>query len=143
MRKLGTLAAALALTFTTGLAAPASASTGTPCDIPDGACLKLSTNQAWLIYRGNLSYGPVPVTHGRPGHETPTGTFPVLRKVKDDWSVPYNAPMPYSVYFTHSGIAFHEGSLTELSHGCVHLSHEAAVTFFDNLFVGEQVQVVP
>ncbi|CAL9635240.1 hypothetical protein SUDANB95_06163 [Actinosynnema sp. ALI-1.44] len=143
MRKLGTLAAALALTFTTGLAAPANASTGTPCDIRDGACLKLSTNQAWLIYQGNLSYGPVPVTHGRPGYETPVGTFSVLRKVKNDWSVPYNAPMPNSVYFTHSGIAFHEGSLTELSHGCVHLSPEAALTFFDNLFVGEQVQVVP
>ncbi|MEU7529214.1 L,D-transpeptidase [Saccharothrix sp. NPDC042600] len=143
MRKLGTLAAALALTFTTGLAAPANASTGTPCDIRDGACLKLSTNQAWLIYQGNLSYGPVPVTHGRPGYETPVGTFSVLRKVKNDWSVPYNAPMPNSVYFTQSGIAFHEGSLTELSHGCVHLSPEAALTFFDNLFVGEQVQVVP
>jgi lipoprotein-anchoring transpeptidase ErfK/SrfK len=140
-RTLGTVMAASALLL--GLAAPANASTGTPCSIPDGACLKLSTNQAWLVYRGNASYGPVPVTHGRPGYETPVGTFPVLRKVRDDWSVPYNGPMPYSVYFTGSGIAFHEGSLTELSHGCVHLSHEAAVTFFDNLFAGEQVQVVP
>ncbi|MBB5956249.1 hypothetical protein FHS29_002835 [Saccharothrix tamanrassetensis] len=140
MRKLGTVIAALALTF--GLAAPASASTGTPCSIQDGACLKLSTNEAWLIYNGWVSYGPVPVTHGRPGYETPTGTFQVLRKVRDDWSVPYNAPMPFAVYFTSSGIAFHEGSLSDLSHGCVHLSPEAAVTFFDNLFVGEQVQVV-
>jgi lipoprotein-anchoring transpeptidase ErfK/SrfK len=140
-KTLGTVLAASALLL--GLAAPVSASTGTPCSITDGACLKLSTNQAWLVYQGNASYGPVPVTHGRPGYETPVGTFPVLRKVRDDWSVPYNAPMPYSVYFTSSGIAFHEGSLTELSHGCVRLSHDAAVTFFDNLFVGEQVQVVP
>lgn len=140
-RTLGTVMAASALLL--GLAAPANASTGTPCSITDGACLKLSTNQAWLVYQGNASYGPVPVTHGRTGYETPVGTFPVLRKVRDDWSVPYNGPMPFSVYFTSSGIAFHEGSLTELSHGCVHLSHEAAVTFFDNLFAGEQVQVVP
>ncbi|MEU4800710.1 L,D-transpeptidase [Actinosynnema sp. NPDC023587] len=140
MRKLGTVIAALALVF--GFAAPAQAATGTPCSIQNGACLRLSTNEAWLIYNGALSYGPVPVTHGRPGYETPTGTFSVLRKVKDDWSVPYNAPMPYSVYFTVSGIAFHEGSLTDLSHGCVHLSPEAAVTFFDNLLVGEQVEVV-
>ncbi|MBW4719213.1 L,D-transpeptidase [Saccharothrix obliqua] len=140
MRKLGTAIAALALTF--GFAAPAQAATGTPCSIQEGACLRLSTNEAWLIYHGQASYGPVPVTHGRPGFETPTGTFSVLRKVKDEWSKPYNAPMPYSVYFTDNGIAFHEGSLTEQSHGCVHLSHEAAVTFFDNLFPGEQVQVV-
>ncbi|CCH28135.1 L,D-transpeptidase [Actinosynnema sp. NPDC047251] len=140
MRKLGTVIAALALVF--GFAAPAQAAPGTPCSIHNGACLKLSTNEAWLIYNGTASYGPVPVTHGRPGYETPTGTFSVLRKVKDDWSVPFNAPMPYSVYFTDNGIAFHEGSLSDLSHGCVHLSHEAAVTFFDNLFVGEQVQVV-
>ncbi|RKT52583.1 L,D-transpeptidase [Saccharothrix australiensis] len=141
MRKLGTVLAALALAFS-GLAAPANAATGTPCSIRDGACLRLSTNEAWLIYQGNASYGPVPVTHGRPGYETPVGTFQVLRKVRDDWSVPYNAPMPYAVYFTDSGVAFHEGSLTDLSHGCVHLSHDAAVTFFDNLLVGEQVQVV-
>jgi len=141
MKTLGIAVAALALSF--GFAAPASADTGTPCSITEGACLKLSTNEAWLIYHGAASYGPVPVTHGKPGYETPTGTFSVLRKVKDEWSVPYNAPMPYSTYFTSDGIAFHEGSLTELSHGCVHLSPEAAVTFFDNLFIGEQVQVVP
>ncbi|ONI86158.1 hypothetical protein ALI22I_25965 [Saccharothrix sp. ALI-22-I] len=140
-KTLGTAVAASALIL--GLAAPATASASTPCSISDGACLKLSTNQAWLVYQGNASYGPVPVTHGRPGYETPVGTFSVLRKVRDDWSKPYNAPMPYSVYFTSSGIAFHEGSLTDLSHGCVHLSHDAAVTFFDNLFAGEQVQVVP
>ncbi|MEV0680001.1 L,D-transpeptidase [Actinosynnema sp. NPDC050436] len=141
MRKLGTAIAALALAF--GLAAPAYAAPGTPCSIDNGACLRLSTNEAWLIYNGTLSYGPVPVTHGRPGYETPVGTFSVLRKVKDDWSVPYNAPMPNAVYFTSSGIAFHEGSLSDLSHGCVHLAPDASVTFYDNLFVGEQVQVVP
>lgn len=141
MKTLSTAAiAALALSF--GIAAPASAATGTPCSIRDGACLQLSTNQAWLVYDGEASYGPVPVTHGRPGYETPTGTFPVLRKVRNDWSRAYNAPMPYSVYFTTDGIAFHEGSLTEQSHGCVHLSNEAAATFYDNLFSGEQVQVV-
>ncbi|MBP2340850.1 lipoprotein-anchoring transpeptidase ErfK/SrfK [Saccharothrix coeruleofusca] len=141
MKTLSTAAiAALALGF--GFAAPASAATGTPCSIRDGACVRLSTNQAWLVYRGEASYGPVPVAHGRPGYETPTGTFPVLRKVRNDWSRPYNAPMPHAVYFTTDGIAFHEGGLTEQSHGCVRLSNEAAATFYANLFPGEQVQVV-
>lgn len=139
-RTLGTVFTATALAL--GFAAPASAAADTPCSITEGACLRLSTNEAWLVHGGSASYGPVPVTTGRPGYETPTGTFTVLRKVQDEWSVPYNGPMPYSTYFTSDGIAFHQGSLGEPSHGCVHLSNEAAVTFYDNLLIGEQVQVV-
>ncbi|MEU4740870.1 L,D-transpeptidase [Actinosynnema sp. NPDC023658] len=142
MRKmLGTTAiAAAALTF--GLATPASAATGTPCSVQNGACVQLSTNQAWLIYNGSASYGPVPVSHGKPGYETPVGTYPVLRKVKDDWSVPYNGPMPNAVYFTADGIAFHQGDPNVQSHGCVHLGPQESLVFYDNLFPGEQVQVV-
>ena len=143
MRKtLGTTAlAAAALTF--GLATPASASTGTPCSVQNGACVQLSTNQAWLIYNGNASYGPVRVSHGMPGYQTPVGTYPVLRKVKDDWSVPYNAPMPNAVYFTTNGIAFHQGDTSVQTHGCVRLSAQASLVFYDNLLIGEKVQVLP
>src|SRR4051812_2438008 len=108
MKTLGTVVAGL--TMALGLAIPAQAQAAdSPCSIAEGACLRLSTNEAWLVHNGSTSYGPVPVTHGRPGHETPTGTFSVLRKVKNEWSVPYNGPMPYSTYFTSDGIAFHEG----------------------------------
>ncbi|CAL9635199.1 hypothetical protein SUDANB95_06162 [Actinosynnema sp. ALI-1.44] len=116
---------------------------GTPCDITEGACIRLSTNESWLISGGKVEYGPVPITSGRPGYETPVGYFPVLHKVKDEVSRPYNnAPMPYSTYFTDYGIAFHQGSLTEESHGCIHLSMEAAIKYFNSLHSGEQVQVV-
>ena len=50
--------------------------------------------------------------------------------------------MPYSVFF-NGGIAFHEGSLYDLSHGCVHLSGSAAASFYSGLDVGDVVQVVP
>ncbi len=117
---------------------------GTPCDITNGACVELSTQQTWLISNGAVSYGPVPITSGRPGYNTPVGYFPVLHKVRHEVSRPYNnAPMPYSVYFTSYGIAFHEGSLVEASHGCIHLSQEAAATYFDFLQSGQQVQVAP
>ena len=117
---------------------------GTPCDITNGACVELSSQQTWLISNGVVTYGPVPITSGRPGYETPTGYFPVLHKVLHEVSRPYNnAPMPYSVYFTNYGIAFHEGSLEVPSHGCVHLSQEAAATYFDFLHSGQQVQVTP
>ncbi|WP_329787786.1 L,D-transpeptidase [Lentzea sp. DG1S-22] len=114
----------------------------TPCTISDGACIQLSTNRSWVVRGDKVVYGPVPITHGRKGHETPLGNFPVLRKVKDDWSRPYNAPMPWSTYFTESGIAFHEGSLTDPSHGCIHLDPKAAQYYFTNLSIGETVQVV-
>jgi lipoprotein-anchoring transpeptidase ErfK/SrfK len=48
--------------------------------------------------------------------------------------------MPYSVFF-NGNIAFHQGSLKQLSHGCIHLSGKAAKTFFKALSRGEVVQV--
>ncbi len=114
----------------------------TPCDISDGACIRLSTNETWVVRGDKIVYGPVPITSGRQGYETPVGKFPVLRKVKKDWSKPYSAWMPNSVYFTESGIAFHEGSLTVPSHGCIHLGPEASLYYYNNLSIGETVQVV-
>ncbi|WP_082374032.1 L,D-transpeptidase [Nocardia sp. NRRL S-836] len=122
-------------------AAPAQAQAG--CTVYNGACLEKHSNLAWLVYNGKTSYGPVQVSHGRPGYETPVGTFSVLRKVKNDWSVPYNGPMPNAVYFTGDGIAFHQGDVAVQSHGCIHLAPEASQVFYDNLMVGEQVQVLP
>ncbi|XVS65251.1 L,D-transpeptidase [Actinosynnema sp. CA-299493] len=116
---------------------------GTPCDITEGACVRLSTNESWLISGGKVDYGPVPTTSGRPGYETPVGYHSVLWKVELDHSRDFGmAEMPYSTYFVSNGIAFHEGSLTDESHGCIHLAREAAAKYFHTLQVGDQVQVV-
>lgn len=115
---------------------------GTPCDITEGACVRLSTNESWLISGGKISYGPVPTTSGMAGYETPVGYHSVLWKVELDYSRDFGmAEMPYSTYFVSNGIAFHEGSLTDPSHGCIHLSREAAAKYFHTLRVGDQVQV--
>lgn len=118
-------------------------STGTPCNATARACIDLSANQSWLLDgAGNVTYGPVPITHGRKGYRTPAGSFKVGWKDIDHKSSIFdNAPMPYSVFF-NGGIAFHEGSLTVLSHGCIHLSHAAAKTYYNSLRVGDVVQVV-
>lgn len=106
------------------------------------ACLDKAGNRAWLQHGGEITYGPVPVSHGAPGWDTPSGTFYVTRKVKDEISYEFNnAPMPYSVYFTHNGIAFHAGRIDWLSHGCVHLLYEDSAAFFNDLKVGEMVYV--
>jgi lipoprotein-anchoring transpeptidase ErfK/SrfK len=116
---------------------------GVPCDAGSDACVDLSANQAWLLAGADVVSGPVPITTGRPGWETPPGRFNVQWKDIDHLSAEFDdAPMPYSVFF-NGGIAFHEGSLSDLSHGCVHLSGSAASAFYDGLAVGDVVQVVP
>jgi hypothetical protein len=115
---------------------------GTPCTVTAEACVDLAHNQAWLIQDGHVVRGAVQITHGAPGQETPPGTFTVQRKDQNHRSAEYNnAPMPYSVFFAPGGIAFHEGSLAKQSAGCVHLSHDDAVVWFDTLEVGDEVQI--
>jgi hypothetical protein len=116
---------------------------GVPCDAGVDACIDLSANQSWLLKDGAVSYGPAKITHGRQGYETPPGTFSVGWKDIDHKSSIYNnAPMPFSVFF-NGGIAFHQGSLTEKSHGCIHLDWAAAEAYYNGLAVGDKVQVVP
>jgi lipoprotein-anchoring transpeptidase ErfK/SrfK len=113
-----------------------------PCAPTVRACVDLSANHSWLLRDGRVTYGPVPITHGRKGFRTPPGTFRVASKRRDHVSSIYDAEMPWSVFF-NGGVAFHEGSLAVLSHGCIHLSSAAAETYFATLSVGDVVQVVP
>ncbi len=130
--------------LTPAVAAAAVGSAAAPCGSSAAACISLSSQRAWLMSGGQVAYGPTPITSGKPGHRTPPGTFRVLWKDKNHRSTIFNnAPMPYSVFFTSSGIAFHEGSLRVPSAGCIHLSRSAATTFFNTLSVGQVVQVVP
>lgn len=113
-----------------------------PCPATARACVDLSGNRTWLQQDGELIYGPTIMSHGKPGQETPRGTFTVTRKVKDEISREFNnAPMPYAVYFTNNGHAFHEGNTDVQSAGCVRLPHDAAVFFFENLQVGDVVYI--
>ena len=82
--------------------------------------MRLSTNQAWLLRDGKVVAGPVPISHGRKGFATPAGSFRVSFKNQDHVSTIYDQAMPYSVFF-NGGIAFHQGSVRQKSHGCIHL----------------------
>ena len=87
-------------------------------------------------------YGDVRVATGKPGYETPRGTFYVNRKVKDEISYEFNnAPMPFATYFTYNGIAFHEGDPAYLSHGCVRMHREDAQRYFNELNIDDKVVV--
>lgn len=149
MRLARQLAGAFALSAVTamstalvGAAAASADEVASPCGASARACVDLSEDMAWLMDGGNVTYGPVAISSGMDGYETPTGTSAVDFKDIDHRSSIYeNAPMPYSVFF-NGGIAFHEGDTSEESHGCIRLSEGAAQTFYNTLSPGDLVQVV-
>ena len=65
----------------------------------------------------------------------------MLSKAAHFWSTAFNAPMPDSVFFL-PGFAFHIGSLSVFSHGCIHLSASAGSMFFNTLHIGDEVQIL-
>jgi hypothetical protein len=140
-----TLAAAASGTALTVLV-PASAVadhelTPVPCSPRADACIDLSEDLSWLMEGGAVTYGPVWISHGAEGYETPPGVFQVSFKNRDHVSSIYGTPMPYSVFF-NGGIAFHEGDLDYESAGCVRLYREDAETYFNELQPGDIVEVV-
>lgn len=77
------------------------------------------------------------VSTGRPGFDTPNGTFRPNRMEVMHYSNAYEeAPMPHSIFFDLNGHAIHGFSDTPhlgmaVSHGCVRLSPANAATLYD------------
>jgi lipoprotein-anchoring transpeptidase ErfK/SrfK len=73
---------------------------------------------------------------------TPRGIFHVEWKAGAHYiSTSYGVPIPYAVFFAAEGVAFHQGSLTSSSHGCIHLTMAAARYYNEHLPVGAEVAV--
>jgi len=114
------------------------------CPAKATACVDLTRHLTWLQSAGRVTFGPVRAEPGPPGsaHATPRGIFQVSWKAGATFvSNIYNEPMPWAVFFAPGGIAFHGGSLTTPSHGCVHLTDENAHYYNDHLPVGAEVVV--
>lgn len=76
------------------------------------------------------------ISSGRPGYETPTGHYSVMRMEADHHSDEYEqAPMPYAIFFSPRGLAIHgsfeRGLGRPASHGCVRLSVANARRLFE------------
>ncbi|WP_460490695.1 L,D-transpeptidase, partial [Corynebacterium nasicanis] len=111
-----------------------------PCPRDAKVCVDIDGRRTWLQNANGKYYGPVNHAPGKPGEETPRGTFRVTRKVKDEVSYIFNnAPMPYAVYFTNNGHAFHQGNIAYESAGCVRLNQQDAQKYFADLHVGDKV----
>ena len=77
-----------------------------------------------------------PVSTGRRGYDTPSGSFHPFRMEEDHYSKEWDdAPMPYSIFFTGEGHAIHGSYETRnlgrrASHGCVRISPNNASKLF-------------
>lgn len=96
------------------------------------------------VYRNGLRIGVSTVSSGKPGHSTPTGTYPILQKRVEHYSNLYdNAPMPYMQRLTWGGVALHAGRNPgyPASHGCIRLPREFAELLYDATSHGTTVVV--
>jgi hypothetical protein len=102
------------------------------------------SSQRTFVYRGGRLIGISTISSGKPGHETPTGTFTVLQKERIHHSNLYDdAPMPYMERLAWSGLALHAGHVRgyPASHGCIHLPMGFAAALFREPTRGMQVVI--
>ena len=98
------------------------------------AKVDISTQTMVVTQNGVVKY-KWPVSTGRKGYSTPTGTYSAKWLSRHHRSRKYNnAPMPYAVFY-HRGYAVHATYDTKrlgrpASHGCVRLAPENAAKFF-------------
>jgi lipoprotein-anchoring transpeptidase ErfK/SrfK len=105
--------------------------------------VSLSEQRAYL-YRDGVRIAVTTVSTGKPGHDTPTGVFPIMEKKPMHHSNKYdNAPMPWMQRLTMWGHALHAGNVrpTPASHGCVRLPPEFARQLFSLTKRGDYVLI--
>ena len=118
----GPLAAALAL--------------ATPANAAIGISIDKNAQQMTVAVDGAQRY-VWPVSTGRPGYDTPNGTFKVNRMDANHFSQEWdNAPMPHTMFFDMHGHAIHGFSDVAhlglaVSHGCVRLAPANATVLFN------------
>lgn len=116
-----------------------------------------STHQFTVSLNGEV-VRTMPTSMGKPGYETPVGTFPVLEKFRhlvmdsSTYGVPIDAPegyridTEYAVRLTWGGIFVHAApwsvdsqGYANVSHGCINLSTENAGWYYENVKLGDPV----
>lgn len=103
----------------------------------------------------------MPTSFGKPGYETPNGTYIVGEKVREmymdssTYGVPVDSPEGYRTYveyatrMSYSGIFLHAApwsvdsqGYANVSHGCLNVSTEDGQWFYENARKGDPVVVV-
>jgi len=117
------------------------------------------TYQMTITRNGNVEQ-TFPISMGKPGHDTPNGTYYVQDKFSDvdmdseTYGVPegssdgYNVHVKLAVQFDNSGNFVHSAPWSvadqgkrNVSHGCINISPSDAKWFYNNFGIGDAIVV--
>jgi lipoprotein-anchoring transpeptidase ErfK/SrfK len=102
------------------------------------------------IYLERRLFADWPISSGRPGDDTPNGTYLTIEKENPaEMKGPgYDIMVPWSVRFTWSGDYLHDAywsvgdqGFANVSHGCVNLSPAHAETYYQMAVQGDPVTI--
>ena len=102
-----------------------------------------------IYFNGKLRYN-WPISSGRPGDDTPDGSYLTIEKANPvQMTGPgYSLSVPWSVRFTFSGDYYHdaywsvgEQGFENVSHGCVNLSPADAETYYNLAVPGDPITI--
>jgi lipoprotein-anchoring transpeptidase ErfK/SrfK len=102
------------------------------------------------VYRDGKLFAHWPISSGRPGDDTPNGTYLTIEKANpvDMVGPGYNIEVPWSVRFTFSGDYLHdaywsvgEQGFTNVSHGCVNMAPADAEIYYNMAVPGDPVKI--
>jgi lipoprotein-anchoring transpeptidase ErfK/SrfK len=108
------------------------------------------THRTQIYYNGKLRYD-WPISSGRPGDDTPDGSYLTIEKANPvQMTGPgYSLSVPWSVRFTFSGDYYHdaywsvgEQGFENVSHGCVNLSPADAETYYNLAVPGDPITIM-
>ena len=102
------------------------------------------------IYRDKKLFGDWPISTGKPGDDTPNGTYLTMDKANPEEMIGpgYDIEVPWSVRFTLSGDFMHDAfwsvndqGFANVSHGCVNMSPANAKTYYNLAVQGDPVTI--
>jgi lipoprotein-anchoring transpeptidase ErfK/SrfK len=109
-----------------------------------------ATHRTQIYYNGKLRYN-WPISSGRPGDDTPNGSYLTIEKANPvQMTGPgYSISVPWSVRFTFSGDYYHDAywsvgqqGFQNVSHGCVNLAPANAQTYYNLAVPGDPITIV-
>ncbi|MEZ5387475.1 MAG: L,D-transpeptidase family protein [Prosthecobacter sp.] len=105
--------------------------------------IDLSSQRAWVTKQGRV-INSTTVSTGRAGYSTPAGRYVVTDKHKSHTSTIYHVAMPWFMRLNCGAIGLHSGYVTgrPASHGCIRLPYQKAKEFFQQVAVGDEVEIV-
>lgn len=105
--------------------------------------INLTSQRAWVTKAGRV-VNSTTVSTGREGYSTPAGRYVITDKHRSHVSTLYHVEMPWFMRLNCSAIGLHSGYVTgrPASHGCIRLPYDKAREFFQQVAVGDEVEIV-